>query len=63
MLLDPLALIFRASLAEELSIAGENERAVEQINQIFAIDPKYPKAHETLGTINLRRGMYKEAIN
>jgi len=62
-LLDPLALIFRASLAEELSTAGENERAVEQINQIFAIDPKYPKAHETLGNINLRRGMYKEAIN
>ena len=61
-LLDPLALIFRASLAEELSIAGENERAVQQINQIFAIDPKYPKAHETLGTINLRRGRYKEAI-
>src|SRR5262249_27427946 len=35
---------------------------VQQINQIFAIDPKYPKAHETLGTINLRRGRYKEAI-
>ncbi len=62
-LLDPLALIFRASLAEELSMAGESERAVEQINQIFAIDPRYPKAHETLGTIDLRRGMYKEAIN
>ncbi|PYV92355.1 MAG: hypothetical protein DMG90_04720 [Acidobacteria bacterium] len=62
-LLDPLALVFRASLAEELSTAGENERALEQINQIFAIDPKYPKAHETLGTINLRRGMYKEAIS
>src|SRR5205085_10186423 len=62
-LLDPLALVVRASLAEQLSTAGENERALEQINQIFAIDPKYPKAHGTLGTINLRRGMYKEAIS
>jgi TolB-like protein/DNA-binding winged helix-turn-helix (wHTH) protein/Flp pilus assembly protein TadD len=61
-LIDPLALIFRVGLAGDLSLAGQNDRAAEQINQIFAIDPKYPKAHETLGTIYLRRGMYKEAI-
>ena len=61
-LLDPLALIFRASLAEELSVAGQNDRAVEQLNEIFAIDPQYPKAHETLGTIHLRERMYQQAI-
>jgi TolB-like protein/Flp pilus assembly protein TadD len=61
-LLDPLALIFRAALAVNLSLAGQNDEAVEQIKQISAIDPKYPKAHETLGMIYLRRGMYQEAI-
>jgi len=60
--LDPLALIFRASLAETLSLAGQYDRAVWEINQIFTIDPQYPKAHETLATIYLRMGMYKEAI-
>jgi Tfp pilus assembly protein PilF len=49
-------------LAELLSAAGQNDRAVEQLNQIFAMDPQYPKAHEVLGDIYSRRGMYKEAI-
>jgi TolB-like protein/DNA-binding winged helix-turn-helix (wHTH) protein/Tfp pilus assembly protein PilF len=60
--LDPLWLICRASLAEELSMVGQSERAVEELNQIFTIEPHYPKAHETLGTVYLRRGRYKEAI-
>jgi tetratricopeptide (TPR) repeat protein len=60
--LEPLALIFRAALASGLSLAGQNDQAIEEIKQIFAIDPQYPKAHETLGTLYLRRGMYKEAI-
>ena len=61
--LDPLALIFRASLADGLSQAGQNDRATEEINRIFAIDRKYPKAHETLGNVYLREGKYKEAIS
>jgi len=61
-LLDPLAPISRASLAGLLSVAGQNERGVEQLNLIFAMDPQFPKAHEVLGDIYLRRGMYKEAI-
>ncbi len=60
--LDPLSLIIKAGLAEVLSLAGQNDRGVEQLNLIFAMDPQYPKAHEVLGTIYLRRGMYKEAI-
>jgi tetratricopeptide (TPR) repeat protein len=62
-LLDPLSHISRASLAEALSVAGQNERGVEQLKMIFAIDSQYPKAHETLGDIYLRRGAYKEAIH
>jgi len=60
--LDPLAFIFRASLAEEFSMAGQNDEAIAQINQIFRIDPQYPKAHETLALIDLRMGKYKKAI-
>jgi tetratricopeptide (TPR) repeat protein len=35
---------------------------VEQLNLIFAMDPRFPKAYEVLGVIYLRRGMYKDAI-
>jgi len=62
-LLDPLAHIFRAALAGLLSLTGQNDRGVEQLKQIFAMDPQYPKAHEVLGGIYLSRGMYKEAIH
>jgi TolB-like protein/DNA-binding winged helix-turn-helix (wHTH) protein/Flp pilus assembly protein TadD len=60
--LDPLSHISRASLAELLSVAGQNDRGVEQLNLIFAMDSRFPKAHEVLGVIYLRRGMYKDAI-
>ncbi len=60
--LDPLSNISRASLAELLSVAGQNDRGVEQLKLIFAMDPQFPKAHEVLGVIYLRRGMYQEAI-
>ncbi len=61
-LLDPLSHISRASLAELFSAAGQNDRGVEQLNEMFAMEPQFPKAHETLGLIYLRKGMYKEAI-
>jgi tetratricopeptide (TPR) repeat protein len=60
--LDPLAPIFRASLAEMLSLAGHYGRGLQELNQIFAMDPQFPKAHETLGVLYLRKGMYEEAI-
>jgi TolB-like protein/DNA-binding winged helix-turn-helix (wHTH) protein/Tfp pilus assembly protein PilF len=62
-LLDPLSLVFRGALADGYSAAGRNDQAQEEINRIFAIDPKYPKGHETLGNVYLRKGMYKEAIS
>ena len=60
--LDPLWEIARASLAEELSLVGENDRALQQLNLIFKMDPQFAKAHETLGLVYLRTGMYKGAI-
>jgi TolB-like protein/DNA-binding winged helix-turn-helix (wHTH) protein/tetratricopeptide (TPR) repeat protein len=60
--LDPLSEIARASLAEELSLVGENDRALQQLNLIFKMDPQFAKAHETLGLVYLRTGMYKDAI-
>ena len=60
--LDPLAFIFRASLAEEFSAAGNTDAAVATINEVLKIDPQYPKAHETLGSIDVRIGKYREGI-
>ncbi len=60
--LDPLALIFRVTLAARLSLKGQNDEGREEFNRIFEIDPRYPKAHETLGVVYAASGMYKEAI-
>ncbi len=61
--LDPLALIFRASLAGGLFMTGRNDQALEQINRMLAIDRNYPKAYETLGNMYMRKGMYRQAIS
>jgi DNA-binding winged helix-turn-helix (wHTH) protein len=47
--LDPLSLVSRCSLAEQLSLAGQYDRAVEQIQSMFAIDPHYPKGPRIAG--------------
>lgn len=60
--LDPLFLISRAALARLFSAAGQTERGAEQLNKIFAMEPRFPKAHEVLGDIYSERGMYKDAI-
>ena len=35
---------------------------MEELKQIFAIEPQFPNAHEFLGDVYSRRGMYKDAI-
>jgi TolB-like protein/Flp pilus assembly protein TadD len=59
--LDPLSLINRAALADVLSLAGQNDVAVDELRMIFAVDAHYPKAHEMLGNIYTRIGKFKEA--
>lgn len=60
--LDPLSLIIRTALAGDLSRVGQQDAAMAQIKTIFDMDPHFAKAHETLGSIYLEKGMYKEAI-
>jgi tetratricopeptide (TPR) repeat protein len=60
--LDPLSLNIKAALAETLSVAGQQEAAKAELKLVFAMDPHYPKAHEVLGNIYAREGMYNEAI-
>jgi tetratricopeptide (TPR) repeat protein len=59
--LDPLSLVSRCSLAEQLSLAGQYDRAVEQIQSMFAIDPHYPKAHESLGNRLPEKGALQQS--
>lgn len=61
--LDPLSLIIRSALAEELSMTGDSAASLEQFHQLFDMDPNFPRAHLALGQIYVRRRMYKEAMN
>jgi tetratricopeptide (TPR) repeat protein len=61
--LDPLSLIIQAALADALSEAGQPDAALAQMKLVFAMDPKFPKGHETLGHIYERKGMYEAAIH
>lgn len=61
--LDPLSLIIRAALANELSLAGHQDAALAELKMLLEMDPHFPKAHETLGTIYERKGMYEAAVH
>lgn len=60
--LDPLSLIIRSSVAEVLSSAGQTDAAMAEMKLVFAMDPHFPKGHETLGHIYERKGMYQAAL-
>lgn len=62
LLLDPLSLVSEVALADLLSATGQHDRGEQHIKQVIEMDPRRPKAHEILGNIYLRRGMYQEAI-
>jgi TolB-like protein/DNA-binding winged helix-turn-helix (wHTH) protein/tetratricopeptide (TPR) repeat protein len=61
--LDPLSLIIRSALAHMLSLADQQDAAMAELKLVFEIDPQFPKAHEVLGGIYERKGMYREAIH
>jgi TolB-like protein/DNA-binding winged helix-turn-helix (wHTH) protein/Flp pilus assembly protein TadD len=61
--LDPLSLIIRSALAHVLSLSGQQDAALAEIKSVFDMDPHFPKAHEVLGGIYERKGMYKEAVH
>jgi len=60
--LDPLSLVIKTALADALSLAGQHDAAEKELKVVFEMDPHYPSAHEILGNIYTRKGMYKEAI-
>jgi TolB-like protein/DNA-binding winged helix-turn-helix (wHTH) protein/Flp pilus assembly protein TadD len=61
--LDPLSLIIQTAVASSLSEAGQHDAALAQLRLVFDMDPHYPKAHEELGRIYERKGMYRDAIH
>ena len=61
-LLDPLSLVIKAALADLLSLAGQQDAAEEELKLVFEMDQHYPSAHEILGDMYTRKGMYNQAI-
>lgn len=59
--LDPLSLVIKGALAEALSLAGRQDEAEREMKALTEMNP-HPLAHEVLGDMYARRGMYKEAI-
>lgn len=60
--LDPLSLIIRSALAGGLAELGKQDAALAQLKIVFNMDPNFPKGHETLGRVYMKKGMYEEAI-
>lgn len=52
----------RVNLAAALSMAGDENRAVDHLEQALRIDPKNVTAHFNLGTLLVRRGRHEDAI-
>ncbi len=61
-LLDPLAPLFRAGLAEVLALTGQRDDAVKQLKAVFEMDPHLAVAHGSMGKIYTQEGRYREAI-
>jgi TolB-like protein/DNA-binding winged helix-turn-helix (wHTH) protein/Tfp pilus assembly protein PilF len=60
--LDPLSLITNWNVAVVLFFVGQHDRALEKCQRVLEMDPNYERAHQTLGQIYLKKGLYKEAI-
>ena len=54
--------MIKAALADLLSLAGQQDAAEEELKLVFEMDQHYPSAHEILGDMYTRKGMYNQAI-
>ena len=54
-LLDPLSPIIKAALPDTLSLAGQNDAALEQLKLAFEMDSHFPKC-----TRSFRRNLYEK---
>lgn len=60
--LDPLSLMAKFFLEWIYWYAGRFDDALEQINKMIEIEPKFPLAYWQTGNLFVAKGMYKEAV-
>jgi TolB-like protein/DNA-binding winged helix-turn-helix (wHTH) protein/Flp pilus assembly protein TadD len=60
--LDPLSLVINADLAELLSLAHDEDAAIQQSRKTLELDPNFGLAHNHLGQAYLQKHMVNEAI-
>jgi serine/threonine-protein kinase len=64
--LDPLSLSTAVVAANPFYYAPPSarkyDRAVEELRQIIALDPKFPPAHTVLGMVYTQKGMFEDAL-
>jgi len=60
--LDPLSLLINTSLGRQFYLAGQNEKAVEQLRKVLDIDPKFAPARWMLEEVYAQMGKQKEAV-
>ena len=61
--LDPLSLVINADLAELLSLAHDEDAAIQQSRKTLELDPNFGLAHNHLGQAYLQKRMVTEAIS
>ena len=62
LLLDPLSLPLRSTLADAYSFAGKFEEALAQYDKVIELDPSFRRAFEGKGTVYLAMGDHEKAI-
>ena len=60
--LDPFSLINGANIGSLLYVMRQQDRAIEQLQEVIAMDPNYAPAHNRLQRAYLAKGMFEEAI-
>lgn len=62
LLLDPLSLPLRSTLADAYSFAGKFEEALMQYDKVIELDPSFRRAYEAKGMLYLAKGDHEKAI-
>ncbi|MBC7798503.1 MAG: tetratricopeptide repeat protein, partial [Pyrinomonadaceae bacterium] len=60
--LDPLSLAIKTDLGQSYFFARQNNRAIEYLQNLKAINPNYPRTESYLAGVYEEKGMFPEAI-
>jgi TolB-like protein/Tfp pilus assembly protein PilF len=60
--LDPLSLLMNMTAALNFYLAREPNRAAEQLQKVFEMEPNFVVAHSVMGNVLVQKGLYGEAL-